>query len=92
MAEIICLDARCMGANQLHSYLNQQLSFPDYYSPNLDALYDCLMELPETQLIVEHTAEAEPFFDRVRQVIQDAAEEHPALTAIFYEQTCPFPH
>ena len=89
MAEIICLDARCMGEAQAHGYLARKLSLPEYYGGNLDALYDCLTELPETLLVVEHTAEAEPYFLRVRQVLRDAEEEHPDLTVRFYEQSCP---
>lgn len=27
---------------QLHQYLREELSLPDYYGDNLDALYDCL--------------------------------------------------
>lgn len=35
-----------------HTYLAQQLNFPDYYGRNLDALYDLLTEGSFTQEIV----------------------------------------
>ncbi|MDI9490465.1 MAG: barstar family protein [Clostridiaceae bacterium] len=35
----------------LHEYLAEKLDLPDHYGNNLDALWDCLLELSEYTLI-----------------------------------------
>ncbi len=35
------------NAKDVHAYLKETLSFPDYYGANLDALYDCLTDIGE---------------------------------------------
>ena len=37
---------------QLHEMIARELSFPDYYGKNLDALYDLLSVYPETLRIM----------------------------------------
>ena len=39
-----------------HEYIKEKLDFPDYYGENLDALYDCLCELPEKIIIIKDSA------------------------------------
>lgn len=39
---------------ELHDYLKEQLNLPDYYGRNLDALYDCLMEMPLCMISLYH--------------------------------------
>ena len=50
------LDCRKMTDKQAaHAYLKQELSFPEYYGNNLDALYDVLTELGEqTELVLKN--------------------------------------
>ena len=49
--EISCSEIR--SREQLHSLLARELAFPAWYGGNLDALFDCLTELPqETKLIL----------------------------------------
>ena len=36
-----------MSKEELHSYLKEKFSFPEYYGNNLDALYDCLTDICE---------------------------------------------
>ncbi len=38
--------------DDIHEYISKILSFPDYYGRNLDALYDCLTDMPECSIIL----------------------------------------
>ena len=76
----LVLDASRMGQEQLHDYLQEMLPLPAYYGRNLDALYDCLTELPETEITWSHMEQADDSFPQVLRVFQSAARENPALT------------
>ena len=42
----IYIDVQNLDApKQLHELLSKELSFPDWYRPNLDALHDCLTSI-----------------------------------------------
>ena len=41
-----------------HEYLKNKFQFPDYYGRNLDALYDLLTEMHETEVVIVHREEA----------------------------------
>jgi len=45
---------RLTGKQEAHRYLAEVFSFPDYYGGNLDALYDCLSELPACTVRLEN--------------------------------------
>ncbi len=78
---MITLDAAQMGSRkEAHRYLQQQLSFPDYYGCTLDALYDCLTDLDETAVTFTGMQEAEgTYFDKVIRVFREAAEDNHRL-------------
>ena len=72
---------------QLHDALAKQLSLPDYYGRNLDALFDCLTELrEETELRLvrrdELFAHLGVYADILQNVLRDACEENPHLRLI----------
>ena len=51
---------------ELHEYLAEELCFPFYYGKNLDALYDCLTDLPEPLFVrLEGSAAFSKGFRRV---------------------------
>ena len=75
----------------LHRLIAQRLGFPAWYGANLDALHDCLTDLPEpVELTITH---ADALGDTLgayaaafRRVLEDSAEENPNLT-VFWEET-----
>lgn len=49
------IDAQDMQSKKaLHLTLKEALNLPEYYGNNLDALWDCLMEIPPLELYICH--------------------------------------
>lgn len=82
---MIILDAsRLRERGAAHEYLKILLSFPDYYGRNLDALYDCLTDMNETEIeFVNPDARAESYFTRVHSVFREAAAQNPRLRLLY---------
>lgn len=78
---MIVLDAsRLRSRSAAQEYLKEQLSFPEHYGKNLDALFDCLTELDETQIeFVNLDAAEKSYFAPVLSVFQEAEEKNPRL-------------
>ena len=78
-AELDGREIACCGA--FHSRIAQALGFPDWYGRNLDALYDCLTDLPAgTELVIRHFDGLEGalggrYAGLIRRVLDAAAEE-----------------
>ena len=65
-----------------HEYLEEIFGFPVYYGHNLDALYDCLMEMLNCEIILQYEEEAcleATYGERVLEVLEEAAYENPLL-------------
>ena len=80
----------CETPEELHRALAEGLHFPAWYGGNLDALHDCLTDLPEpTELIVRGETALDALLDRranaFRRVLDDSAEENLNLTVRFEE-------
>ena len=82
---MIILDAAMLRERlPAHDYLKEALALPDYYGRNLDALYDCLTELGETEIqFVNLDAAGDSYFSRVLDLFQEAREENPRLHLFF---------
>ena len=78
---MITLDAaRLREKLPAQDYLMKALALPGYYGKNLDALYDCLTDLGETEIrFVNIDAGADSYFSKVLLVFQEAQEENPRL-------------
>ena len=64
-----------------HHALAKALHFPDYYGKNLDALHDCLTDLPDTLLVIEDCAAA-----------GEKMEKWPGFLAVFFDAAAENPH
>ena len=65
-----------------HEYLEEIINFPEYYGRNLDALYDCLMEVRECNIVLQYEKEAcleGTYGERIIEVLEDAAFENPLI-------------
>lgn len=67
----------------LHDRLAEDLGFPDWYGRNLDALYDCLTDLREAEVVIRASGltlhECRGYAARVLRVLEKAAEENPGF-------------
>ena len=68
-----------------HMYLQECLSLPEYYGHNLDALYDCLTEMSQTEIHLHHADEADGYAQIVLHVFLQAARENPELKLVISE-------
>lgn len=79
------LDCRQMTDKQAaHAYLKQELSFPEYYGNNLDALFDVLTERSQqTELVLKNwrelSAQLGSYGVSLLETLRQASEENPDL-------------
>ncbi len=64
------------------AYLKEALELPAYYGLNLDALYDCMTSADDLELVLDQTEAAGDYYEKVLQVLEDAAEENPGLSLV----------
>ncbi|MGN1147982.1 MAG: barstar family protein [Lachnospiraceae bacterium] len=81
------LDCREMtGRKEAHDYIAEQLSFPAYYGQNLDALYDCLTDMPVSHITltnIESLQDMGWYGTAILGAFEDAMADNPRLTVDF---------
>ena len=67
------LDAEKMQTREeMHEYLKEVLEFPEYYGGNLDALYDCLTDMEDVEIVIQNLEEESIFLLRTVNVMRAA--------------------
>lgn len=79
MREIILLGRMLTEAEKAHTYLAEELDFPNCYGRNLDALYDCLTDLRDVRIKIDLNGSDNEYLERILQVFEDAAEENEGI-------------
>ena len=70
--------------SEIHDFLEQELTLPEYYGRNLDALHDVLTDIcEETQIIID-TDDMEDdamreYLHRLTRAARDASEENSCI-------------
>lgn len=87
---IVVIDGRKMTDREAaHNYLKKKLALPDYYGRNLDALFDCLCEMNNVQIVVSYVQEMKDnlrrYADNIINVFEAAQEKNPKLSVIVEE-------
>ncbi len=88
--KIIVIDGRKMTDRETaHTYLKKKLALPEYYGRNLDALYDCLCEMGNIQIVLAYVQEMKDnlrrYADNIINVFEAAEEKNPRLSVIIEE-------
>lgn len=83
----ITLDARKMNTREnAHEYLAKKCGFPDYYGKNLDAAYDCLTSMADTEITIKYAQSLEEnlseYGKKILSVFSDAADNNSGLHVI----------
>lgn len=81
MKTIIIDGNEIISMNNIHRIFAEELSFPEWYGRNLDALYDCLGDVTEeVEIIVENKDELEEnlgiSFEKLCRLLDAVCEEN----------------
>ena len=79
---------RLTSKTKVYNFMNEVLKMPEYYSKNLDSLYDCLTEVEEDTTFVftrEKLKEVceEEYSYRTLMVLSKASEHNPHIHLSF---------
>jgi ribonuclease inhibitor len=80
MREVILDCGRATDSEKLHQVFAQALYFPQWYGGTLDALYDCLTDLPEPTHVILRNFHGPNAF---RETLLDAADTDLGFSVTF---------
>ena len=83
----IVLDGSILADEEkVHRYLKEKFSFSEYYGGNLDALYDCLTELKDMEIVVNAVEKKTPYLQKILRVFETASKESEGSITFKYNE------
>lgn len=82
MKTVILDCEKLLQKEQAHLYLAEAFNLPDYYGKNLDALFDCLTEMGECNIVLKEEAalhKTDSYGAKVLNVLEAAVQANPRL-------------
>jgi len=80
----VLLNIEKVEKETIHPYLKESFGFPEYYGNNLDALYDCLTDLREVEIVISEKSKevllADEYGSGIWETMVEAAEENAGIT------------
>lgn len=90
MKECVIHGDRIAGWDALYDQLSKDLDLPQWFGRNLDALYDCLTEQADSQIIIYRWQALSDTLGKkaeaLRQVLTDAGLESSRLTVSIMDE------
>ena len=72
----VILDGKKMvSREETHQYLKETFGFPEYYGKNLDALHDCLSEMTDVEIEVQHAEEMLAALGRYGELLMQVLDD-----------------
>ena len=69
----VVLDAEKMQTREAaHAHLKEMLELPEYYGRNLDALYDCLSDIDDVEVEIQHGENENNYIRKIWTVMKEA--------------------
>ncbi len=90
MRECIIHGDRVTGWAALYDQLSEDLALPEWFGRNLDALFDCLTDLHDSQITIYHWHDLADRLGKkaiaLRQMLTEAGLENPSLTVCILDE------
>lgn len=69
----VVLDVEKMQTREAaHAHLKEMLELPEYYGRNLDALYDCLSDIDDVEVEIQHGENENNYIRKIWTVMKEA--------------------
>lgn len=77
---LLCDPNSFSSMEEVYDFFEKELSLPDWFGRNLDALYDCLTDISQPVTLLLPPLQENAVAEKLLPLLQEAAAENPNLT------------